>query len=528
MNGKWGRIIVAIMVAVSLLAAGNAFAGADDLAKQADKTIRDAERKMFSGDNAEADRLLKEAAALIDQGKAEDPNNSRIMSVDKKFDRVRKAVDKKLGNSGTASSSSSGPALPAKPQSKVLPSGSSASGSTVKTAAEAALPGGVKKRLRDITRSLDQAERYVDRDAGNAAYKLKEAAELFDEIGTMYKGQFDPAHPDFASVQTRYDDLTARVGEQAAAETKAKADAAGSKAAMESQSAEWVSRFRGYLSYPGQEGHNPDTLVFVPGTSEPEKFEDARKRYDAFKQVYEEYRKTDFPNGKTWALEDLADREAPLRLKDVEEGFASRVSSIAEVAESDIDSAMRQLERETGWKSDKTLKPNLLDHKWMTSISEKTRQVSTALGESDPRNKNIQAQFNALVEKDREHRRIRMERTFMTPDRYSGSDIAELKKKAESLVQKDTKEGGTPLRSTIISENWKEETVDEWTDTTKTTWRRRTTRSMTAQVAARTSDGVRLITVALAQDKQSNGGWGPLYGNLHQYSDPMLEENVNR
>ncbi len=52
--------------------------------------------------------------------------------------------------------------------------------------------------------------------------------------------------------------------------------------------------------------------------------------------------------------------------------------------------------------------------------------------------------------------------------------------------------------------------------------------NVTAQVAARASDGVRLITVALAQDELGNGGWGPLYGNLHQYSDPMLEENVNK
>jgi hypothetical protein len=90
-----------------------------------------------------------------------------------------------------------------------------------------------------------------------------------------------------------------------------------------------------------------------------------------------------------------------------------------------------------------------------------------------------------------------------------------------------SEEGGTPLRCTVVSENWQEETVKEWTDTSRTTWRVRTTRSLTSQVAAKTADGVRFITVALAKDKQSDGSWGGLYGNLHQYSDPMLESNVN-
>jgi len=70
--------------------------------------------------------------------------------------------------------------------------------------------------------------------------------------------------------------------------------------------------------------------------------------------------------------------------------------------------------------------------------------------------------------------------------------------------------------------------VEEWTDTSKTVWRIRTTRNITGQVAANTPNGVRLITVALAQDKQSDGSWGVLYGNLHQYYDPMLESNVNK
>ena len=132
-----------------------------------------------------------------------------------------------------------------------------------------------------------------------------------------------------------------------------------------------------------------------------------------------------------------------------------------------------------------------------------------------------------MLRKDKANRQIRKERTYMKPERFKGSGAGDVKAKAAALV-KDDKAGGKPLRTTIISEDWKEETVKEWTDTTKTAWRVRTTRSVTAQVAAKGSEGVRLYTVYVAKDKRTDGAWGPLYGNLHQYSDPILEENVNK
>ncbi|MCJ7810329.1 MAG: hypothetical protein MUP26_08730, partial [Desulfobulbaceae bacterium] len=97
MDTKWGRIVVAVLLAASFLTAGHVFAGADDLAKQADKIIRNAEKMMFSGKNTEADVLLNEAAALIEQGKTEDPDNKKILQTEKKFSRIRENVDKKLG-----------------------------------------------------------------------------------------------------------------------------------------------------------------------------------------------------------------------------------------------------------------------------------------------------------------------------------------------------------------------------------------------------------------------------------------------
>jgi hypothetical protein len=322
--------------------------------------------------------------------------------------------------------------------------------------------------------------------------------------------------------------MAARVAGETAAREQAAAEAQAAGAAREEQSREWIPRFQAYMASPGIEGHNPDLLVFVPGTSEPEKFGEAYARYEAFKMFLEEYKNTEFPAGRTDKLIDLADVKAPDHIRYFEEGFADRIESVAGYAETEIDDAMEYLAKDNGWKSDNTVKPYLLDHKRMSAIQGAVKNVNAALPADDTVRKRVQEKFDALAAKDKENREIRKQRTFMKPDRYKGKDMAELKTKAESLVKNDAREGGTPLRTTIISEDWNEQTVEEWTDTSKTAWRRRTTRSITAQVAARTGEGVRCITVALARDKQSDGSWGPLYGNLHQYSEPMLEANVNK
>ena len=527
MSSNWWKVIITVFLATSVLTSGVAFADPNDLAKKADKIIRNAERNMHSGKNEEAATMLQEAALLLEQGKAEEPTNSKIAQTEKKLDRIQKSVDKKLGKT-TAKTTSSDPALPKKPQPKAMSSSSSKPATTAQQSDSAELPSNVKSSLAKINIYLNNAESAFakGKSAKSANHQIVKATEIFELINKRYSGKFDPTHPDYVAVKDHYNELVSKVDALDNSEAKSKTDTAAAKDAREKQSAEWVPKFQEYLAYSTSEGHNPAKLVFVPGTSEPEKFADAKKRYEAFKKFYAEYKKTGFPNGKTWELEDLADNIAPTRLEDFEKGFADRLGSASGGAENQINSAMAYLEKDNGWRSDKSIRPNLLDHKRMTSIREETKNAVTALGTNDPKAMQIQANFDALVAKDKENRQIRKERTFMKPDVYTGKDIKQLKKKAQALVKSSTKEGGKPLRSTIIAENWREETVHEWTDTSRTAQRWRTTRHQTAQVAAKTSDGVRLITVALAQDKQSDGKWGPLYGNLHQYSDPMLESNV--
>ena len=132
-----------------------------------------------------------------------------------------------------------------------------------------------------------------------------------------------------------------------------------------------------------------------------------------------------------------------------------------------------------------------------------------------------------IEQQDQKNRAVCADRTYMAPDRFKGDEDAELRQKAEEIV-KDKSTTGKALRVTLPAANWQEENVLEWTDTTRTVLRYRTTRFMTAQAAAKSPDGkVYLHGVHLANDRQSDGTWGPLHGHI-MWSDWMAEKNVDK
>ncbi len=505
---KWMRTGLCGLMALLFLSAFTGpvlAAGADDAAKKADALVRSAEKNMFNGNMDAALKDLEDADAQIKALKTADPQHRNLKSIEGKYNRIKTQVDKKVGGASTAPAAAAQPAATQKTEGTQL-------------------PAGVKKRLKDIDRHLDNADRYMGKDPKQSAYILQQADELFREIDKNYAGQFDPAHPDYSGTRQRYDQLTAAASAGAAARDQAKADEGAAKKMQEQQSAEWIEKFRAYLSYPGQMGHNPDKLVFVPGTSEPEKFDEAQKRYNEFKAFYESYQKTEFPHGKTWELEEIGDRQAPDRLTQFESGFADRKASVSGDVDKELDQAMAQLEKDNGWTGDPSIAPPIVDGKWMKAMGENVEKAAVALG-GDPKAGTLRGKFAALQEKDQANRKIRTERTLCFPDIYKDKDAGEVRKTAEAIVQKE-KPGSRILRVSLYKDAWQEETVEEWTDTTKTARRIRTTRMINAHVAAKDGSGVFLHTLHIARDKQSDG-WGGLYGHV-MWSDPMLEANVKK
>ncbi|HPX12307.1 MAG TPA: hypothetical protein PKW20_08470, partial [Syntrophales bacterium] len=116
--------------------------------------------------------------------------------------------------------------------------------------------------------------------------------------------------------------------------------------------------------------------------------------------------------------------------------------------------------------------------------------------------------------------------TRMLPDRFSGKDAGEIRDKAAAVLQ-EKKPGIRILRVTLIHPDWTEESVTEWTDTTHSALRHRTTRFLSVQAAGKLGSETKIYTIYVAKDRRTDGSWSALYGHV-MYEDPILEENVNK
>jgi hypothetical protein len=143
----------------------------------------------------------------------------------------------------------------------------------------------------------------------------------------------------------------------------------------------------------------------------------------------------------------------------------------------------------------------------------------------DSRLAGLRSRMNALKKADARLRAARATDTRMRPEAYAGDDAEALKQFAEQVVSRAQPDIRL-LKTAIVSPDWTEESAVEWTDTTQTALRHRTTRSVTAQVAGRVNAETRLYTVDVGQDRLSDGAWGPTHGQV-MFVDPMLEENVS-
>jgi len=144
-----------------------------------------------------------------------------------------------------------------------------------------------------------------------------------------------------------------------------------------------------------------------------------------------------------------------------------------------------------------------------SAVSEELKSLETDLAEAEA----LQAAIGAIM----------VEGRLMKPDASRGQESATLKKLAETIVL-DAYPKAEILRIHVVSSDWTTERVEEWTDTTKTAWRVRTTRGVNAQVAVRLDGQCLLYTIFLHQDT-IDGAVNPLTGHI-MFTDRMLEKNL--
>ena len=338
-------ILLAVACALPGAGAGDLFAqdavdGAA-LAKEIDKSLRAAERDMFNGKNESADQQLQAIAAQIEQLRAADPDNSKLGSLESKYQRTRKALDRKLGV--TASTSSSGaPAAPPKPTATAPPAAAAATSEPAAPAGDE-LPRAVSSDVANASSKLDEAEaawaadytgqstvsgetdpRAVKLDALKSP--LTSANYYYDNILKKCQRQSspcDPGHPQIAVLKSRLDAMQENVkgleAELAGAEAAAAAaaeEAAAQAAAVEAECEAWKDRMYAYT--------DGDKALYRCVNAPSEQMPACKEQYDEAEALMAEFGETQ------WAEEPC--NAILSTLNDIErymENFASSYESYA-------------------------------------------------------------------------------------------------------------------------------------------------------------------------------------------------------
>ena len=292
------------------------------------------------------------------------------------------------------------------------------------------------------------------------------------------------------------------------------------KEEQEAGSEEWLGRLTPYIDY------GSGKALIASATANVDQILNQQEIFEEAKKLFAEYQGVEFPLGKSYQLQQT-EEELAKRLADFPEENKKSAAFLTEAAEKKMKQEESFFASKQEWRTDAKVLPYTFSEDRLADLDKLIDIAASVLSENDSTIQGLRKRQAKINDENTERRKIRAARTYMISDKFSGVEAADIKDKASSLVKKKH-QNAKVLRATVISNDWKEETVQEWTDTTKTALRWRTTRSVTAQVAAKIGAEVRLFTIYIAKNRRSDGTWGELFGNLHSdKGDFMLEKNVN-
>ena len=514
-KGRNMTLLIVFIIGLLLMPKMNILAqDAKTLAKEINQAVRNSQRMMFNGKFEESQKYLDTAAELLEKLKEIDPEFNQLKSLEGKYARQKKDLDKRLGKT-----------QPAKPSTTTQPQKPGAKGDADK------LPGGVTHRLKSVDRILQKGDRALaKKSAASDDWKVKqldsilqEANDMMDEIQKGYGDQIPSDHPDMKARQEKIAAFQTAVDEYKGNVTAQAKKTAEENAQREAQSQEWLTKIKPYITGHISSGQESKFLI-AAGTADVEELKLRKAIYDEAAALFAEYEKATFPYGKTEELE-RAEKDLSHALKSFREGYKESVDGFFAKAEEKLAYTEQWLSQQEK-KSDEKTGPLTLQKDIIPDIQKLIATAAASTSEDDSRVIEFKQRLAAIEQKNRKFRNLHIEQTVMKPDQFTGKELKGLKAKAEAILSEEHGDAKV-LRTTIISPDWKEEDVVEFTDTTKTTVRHRITHSVTAQVAGKRGDEVFLYTIYLAKNKKSDGSWGSLYGHI-MFTDPMLEENVNK
>jgi hypothetical protein len=539
---------------------------------------------------AAAEKLQAAKASAPDHpsiAKIEKKMQAIAAKLEKRLRRPIRGVAAEPEKPAAAPAPKAGAAKPTKPVAAPAQPAPAAAGTAT---AATKLPGGVTSRLKDINKSLaavdDALAKGDARKMRSVERNLKTAERKMGEIQKNYGDKIPPGHPDVTAAEQRLakarTDLDAALASADAEAAQASAAAAARRDAMiaaqnelaelrraafkandpdavakaradfeafkaahatdyppdheaiqdvekvlaesESQvgartaSSGWIEKLRPYVA------SGSDRMLIASATANPKEIVARKAIYGEAAKIFEEFRAAAFPSGKSPELEAI-EQELAAELEAFPTEHAKSLGMVLERAGAPLDQDLAGFEADQTWRDDPKALPHTVDAADMAAHRERIDAIEPAAGD-DSRFAALRKKLAALAAADAERRQVRAQRTFLRPDGFGEAGLDAIKAKAAEIVPIKAA-GAKVLRITVPSAAWKEEDVEEWTDSTKTKLRRRITRSVTAEVAARQGDIVFRHVLYVAKDKRSDGTWGALYGHI-MFTDPMAEANVKR
>jgi hypothetical protein len=475
---------------------------------------------MMGGKKDQAMEGLVAAAGVVEKIRAQAPDHKQLATLDRKVAKLKKDLERRTGKTIDLVAGTVKGKKTETPQKKVVQHNTDK------------LPSAVTHRLKKVEPSLQNAVQAMNKTRGTdddrikqAAYCIENAEDFIEAIESGYAEYAE--HPDVIAARKRIAEVRAQLDRF----TKDAADKAARAGEAEDQRdalcAEWLKKLAPYVTGLGSSGHDPERYLIASATANVDDLNKQCAIYEEAKRVFEAYQAVDFSCGKTWEMEE-AEKHLSRALEDFPAAVEESVGYILKPAVEKIDRTAKFLasEKEQKWRNDPREKPFVLADKRVEEMRTLIAAAAKAAPADNPALVSARQKLDAIIKENEERRRVCTERTFMVPDRFKGEGIEDLKSKAKALVLGDHPEA-VVLRATVITEDWKEEDVVEATDTTNTAIRRRITRSVSAQVAARNGEEILLFTVHVARNRRADGTWGSLYGNI-MFTDPMLEKNVEK
>lgn len=440
---------------------------------------------MFSGKLDEAKTEMDSAADWIGQIKAANPEFVKLKSLESKFDKLHADLRRRL------------PETPREKVTRLLEGNSGPLASAMEVL-------GAENATQD---DVNEAERLIDFAANAIDAVLQEAG--------------DAVPSDLPAIVAIQEQLAAARGQLEArkANLGAKAEhAAAQEAEKEKLADEWLQQLKVYLT--------GDKELIGGGTQNVQDLLHRKALYDEAKTLFDTYRETAFPLGKTTELE-LAERDLADRLDGFEQGYGNTIDGFAEAAAEQLGYAEEWLsEQEAKIAADpKAFAPYLSQDVIARSESEIVALDAATQG-SDARIKGLRERLVGIQERGQALRERGIELTVMLPDKFKGAEADAIKAKAAEILAEEHGDAN-PLRTTIVNQDWTQTEGWEYTDSTNSTLRYRVTRGVTVQIAAKRGGDVFLYSIHVAKDKQSDDSWGSLYGHV-MFTDPMLEKNVKK